>query len=275
MSHVAMFTPYGSLPRPTVPRKTPATAERTRWPLAPEGRSGLYQSRRRRGHHPPGRGWPKGRRRRMSGVGIHAHDSSMEAIPLYHCFHSRPLLQVCTLSSCPTFFWQRWRLPSSAIFSFTQHGFFPRGHLNEAKATGPPAELIGDNTHRSHGPGLLEASRTSSAVAWNERFPTKRLVSITHLLPHAGPSVYEPRRRRPSLRAGLEGPSPGSRVQLDHVTVFHRMLTPHLLSVESGSGPSVAKPVRRHRRLLNAAPETNRSPSTARVVKADAALALP
>ena len=120
MSHVAMFTPYGSLPRPTVPRKTPATAERTRWPLAPERRSGPYQSRRRRGHHPPGRGWPKGRRRRMSGVGIHAHDSSMEAIPLYHCFHSRPLLQVCTLSSCPTFFWQRWRLPSAAIFSFTQ-----------------------------------------------------------------------------------------------------------------------------------------------------------
>jgi len=172
----------------------------------------------------------------------------------YHCFHSRPLLQVCTLSSCPTVFWQRWRLPSSAIFSFTQHGFFPRGHLSEAKATGPPAELIGDNTHRSHGPGLLEASRTSSAVAWNERFPTKRLVSITHLLPHAGPSVYEPRRRRPCLRAGLEGPSPGSRVQLDHVTVFHRMLTPQLLSVESGSGPSVAKPIRRHRRLLKAAP---------------------
>ena len=37
------------------------------------------------------------------------------------------------------------------------HRFFPRGHLNEARATGPPTELIGDNTHRSHGPGVLEA----------------------------------------------------------------------------------------------------------------------
>jgi hypothetical protein len=33
-------------------------------------------------------------------------------------------------------------------------------------------------------------------------------------------------------------------VQLDHVTIFHRMLTPHLLSVESGCTPYPRVPER-------------------------------
>jgi hypothetical protein len=42
-----MFTPCGSPPRPTAPRKTRATEDRSRWPSAQEGSSGSCPSRRR------------------------------------------------------------------------------------------------------------------------------------------------------------------------------------------------------------------------------------
>ena len=71
----AMFNPCGILPRPTAPRKTRATEERSRGPLAPEGSSGPCQSRRRRGHRPPRRDRHTAGRRRMSGVETRAQDS--------------------------------------------------------------------------------------------------------------------------------------------------------------------------------------------------------
>src|SRR5215475_3157013 len=81
---------------------------------------------------------------------------------------------------------------------------------------------------------LAPAATTSNTMSYS--FPQTSQVPIGLLLSPIGAS--SPPRHAPKGQIGT------LRMQLDHVAVLHRMLTPHLLSVESACTPDARVPER-------------------------------